>query len=96
MLRRLLVGSAQYIPGPFGEDSGLRRHGLAMRGKARLFAAFCVLPSMEALTGEALAGFQFGWDDKGEEKINLWTQTRYPCLEEGKDGDGDGAVHGDP
>jgi transposase len=28
MLRRLLVGSAQYIVGPFARDSDLRRHGL--------------------------------------------------------------------
>ena len=28
MLRRLLVGSAQYITGPFARDSDLRRHGL--------------------------------------------------------------------
>ena len=28
MLRRLLVGSAQYILGPFAPDSDLRRHGL--------------------------------------------------------------------
>lgn len=36
-LRRLLVGSAQYILGPFGPDSDLRRHGLelAARGGAR-------------------------------------------------------------
>jgi transposase len=34
MLRRLLVGSAHYILGPFGSDSDLRRHGekLASRG----------------------------------------------------------------
>ena len=34
MLRRLLVGSAHYILGPFGEDSDLRRHGekIAQRG----------------------------------------------------------------
>jgi transposase len=34
MLRRLLVGSAQYILGPFGSDSDLRRHGekIASRG----------------------------------------------------------------
>jgi transposase len=33
-LRRLLVGSAQYILGPFGPDSDLRRHGerLMQRG----------------------------------------------------------------
>ena len=27
-MRRLLVGSAQHILSPFGEDSNLRRHGL--------------------------------------------------------------------
>ncbi len=34
MLRRLLVGSAHYILGPFGKDSDLRRHGekIAFRG----------------------------------------------------------------
>ena len=34
MLRKLLVGSAQYILGPFGSDSDLRRHGqkIASRG----------------------------------------------------------------
>jgi transposase len=34
MLRRLLVGSAHYILGPFGSDSDLRRHGekIAYRG----------------------------------------------------------------
>ena len=34
MLRRLLVGSAQYVLGPFAPDSDLRRHGLkiAQRG----------------------------------------------------------------
>jgi hypothetical protein len=37
MLRRLLVGSAHYILGPFGRDSDLRRHGLkiASRGAKR-------------------------------------------------------------
>ena len=36
-LRKLLVGAAQYILGPFGPDSDLRRHGLelAARGGAR-------------------------------------------------------------
>lgn len=36
-LRRLLVGSAQYILGPFGPDSDLRRHGLELgtRGGAK-------------------------------------------------------------
>jgi transposase len=34
MMRKLLVGSAHYILGPFGEDSDLRRHGerIASRG----------------------------------------------------------------
>ena len=33
-MRRLLVGSAHYILGPFGSDSDLRRHGekIASRG----------------------------------------------------------------
>jgi transposase len=34
MLRRLLVGSAHYILGPFGEDSDLRRQGLKIAGGA--------------------------------------------------------------
>ena len=36
-LRRLLVGAAQYILGPFGPDTDLRRHGLALaeRGGSR-------------------------------------------------------------
>ena len=33
MLRRLLVGSAQYILGPFGEDCDLRRHGLKLAAR---------------------------------------------------------------
>ena len=32
MLRRLLVVSAHYILGPFGEDCDLRRHGLKIAG----------------------------------------------------------------
>ena len=34
MLRKLMVGSAHYILGPFGSDSDLRRHGekIASRG----------------------------------------------------------------
>jgi transposase len=34
MLRRLLVGSAHYILGPFGEDCDLRRQGLKIAGGA--------------------------------------------------------------
>jgi len=33
MLRRLLVGSAQYMLGPFGKDSDLRRHGLKIASR---------------------------------------------------------------
>lgn len=32
-IRRLLVGSAQYILGPFGKDSDLRRHGLLIAAR---------------------------------------------------------------
>jgi len=35
MLRRLLVGSAQYILGPFGPDTDLRRWGLALAARGR-------------------------------------------------------------
>ena len=36
-LRRLLVGAAQYILGPFGPESALREHGLrlAQKGTAK-------------------------------------------------------------
>jgi len=63
MLRRLLVGSAHYILGPFGEDSDLRRFGLklAARGgknaKRRAVVAvarkLAVLLHRLWLTGEA-------------------------------------------
>jgi hypothetical protein len=33
MLRRLLVGSAHYILGPFGEDCDLRRLGLKLAAR---------------------------------------------------------------
>ena len=32
-LRKLLVSAAQYIPGPFGPDCDLRRHGLALASR---------------------------------------------------------------
>lgn len=35
LLRRLLVGSAQYILGPFGPDTDLRRWGLALAARGR-------------------------------------------------------------
>jgi transposase len=33
MMRKLLVGSAHYILGPFGEDSDLRHHGEKIAGR---------------------------------------------------------------
>jgi transposase len=62
MLRKLLVGSANYIIGPFGSDSDLRRHGekIASRGaknaKKRAVVAvarkLCVLLHRLWVTGE--------------------------------------------
>jgi transposase len=53
LLRRLLVGSAQRILGPFGEDSDLRRHGLkiAERGgkNAKKRAAVAVARKLSVL-----------------------------------------------
>jgi transposase len=62
MLRKLLVGSAHYVLGPFGKDSDLRRHGekVASRGaknaKKRAVVAvarkLCVLLHRLWVTGE--------------------------------------------
>ena len=62
MLRKLLVGSAHYVLGPFGSDSDLRRHGekIASRGgknsKKRAAVALarklCVLLHRLWVTGE--------------------------------------------
>jgi transposase len=53
MLRKLLVGSAHYILGPFGSDSDLRRHGekIASRGgkNAKKRAAVAVARKLCAL-----------------------------------------------
>ena len=63
MLRKLLVGSAHYVLGPFGSDSNLRRHGekIASRGgkNAKKRAAVAVARKLAVLlhrlwvTGEA-------------------------------------------
>jgi transposase len=63
MMRKLLVGSAHYILGPFGSDSDLRRHGekIASRGgkNAKKRAAVAVARKLSVLlhrlwvTGEA-------------------------------------------
>jgi transposase len=53
MLRRLMVGSAHYILGPFGSDSDLRRHGekIASRGakNAKKRAAVAVARKLSVL-----------------------------------------------
>ncbi len=53
MLRKLLVGSAHYILGPFGSDSDLRRHGenIAQRGakNAKKRAAVAVARKLSVL-----------------------------------------------
>jgi transposase len=53
MLRKLLVGSAHYILGPFGQDSDLRRHGekIASRGgkNAKKRAAVAVARKLAVL-----------------------------------------------
>ena len=53
MLRKLLVGSAHYILGPFGSDSDLRRHGekIASRGgkNAKKRAAVAVARKLSVL-----------------------------------------------
>jgi transposase len=53
MLRRLLVGSAHYVLGPFGSDSDLRRHGekIATRGgkNAKKRAAVAVARKLSVL-----------------------------------------------
>ncbi len=53
MLRKLLVGSAHYVLGPFGQDSDLRRHGekIASRGgkNAKKRAAVAVARKLSVL-----------------------------------------------
>ena len=63
MLRRLLVGSAQYITGPFAQDTDLRRHGLRIaerggrnakkRGVVAVARKLSVLLHRLWITGEA-------------------------------------------
>jgi transposase len=71
MLRRLLVGSAHYILGPFGPDSDLRRHGekIAERGgknaKKRAVVAvarkLCVLLHRLWVSGEVYEPLHNDW-----------------------------------
>jgi hypothetical protein len=64
-LRKLLVGSAHYVLGPFGSDSNLRRHGekIAARGgkDAKKRAAVATARKQEALG--ALAPPMGRWGD---------------------------------
>ena len=52
-LRKLLVGCAHYIIGPFGSDSDLRRHGMAIAARggknARKRAAVAVARKLSVL-----------------------------------------------
>jgi hypothetical protein len=67
MLRRLLVGSAHYILGPFGPDTDLRRYGLRLceRGgkNAKKRAAVAVARKLSVLlhrlwvTGEEMSRY---------------------------------------
>lgn len=76
MLRRLLVGSAQYILGPFAADSDLRRHGLkiAERGgkNAKKRAVVAVARKLSVLlhrlwvTGELYEPLYNAWRSGGE------------------------------
>lgn len=76
MLRRLLVGSAHYLLGPFGEDSDLRRHGekLAARGgkNAKKRAVVAVARKLSVLlhrlwvTGESYDPLRNGGLPRGE------------------------------
>jgi transposase len=65
MLRKLLVGSAHYILGPFGSDSDLRRHGekIASRGgkNAKKRAVVAVARKLSVL----LHGLWVSAKDKG-------------------------------
>ena len=52
MVRKLLVGSAQYILGPFGPDTDLRRYGLRLcerGGNAKKRAAVAVARKLAVL-----------------------------------------------
>jgi transposase len=61
-LRKLLVGCAHYIIGPFGPDSDLRRHGLALAARggknARKRAAVAVARKLAVLLHQLWVGKQ--------------------------------------
>ena len=59
MVRKLLVGSAQYILGPFGPDTDLRRYGLRLcerGGKGEWRSVRAALCDVGADRGGSLAG----------------------------------------
>jgi transposase len=78
MLRKLLVGSAHYILGPFGSDSDLRRHGqkIASRGaknaKKRAAVAvarkLCVLLHRLWVSGEIYEPLRNAYRSGGREE----------------------------
>ena len=78
MLRKLLVGSAHYVLGPFGSDSDLRRHGekIASRGgkNAKKRAAVAVARKLSVLlhrlwvTGEVYEPLRNTYRCGGQEK----------------------------
>jgi transposase len=78
MLRKLLVGSAHYVLGPFGSDSDLRRHGqkIASRGgknaKKRAAVAvarkLCVLLHRLWVSGEVYEPFYNANRRQGQEE----------------------------
>ncbi len=78
MLRKLLVGSAHYVLGPFGSDSDLRRHGekIASRGgkNAKKRAAVAVARKLSVLlhrlwvTGEVYEPLRNTYRSEGQEK----------------------------
>jgi transposase len=58
MLRKLLVGSAQYILGPFGPDTDLRRYGLRLCERGGKNAKKRAAVAVYALGKKAIA---LGW-----------------------------------
>jgi transposase len=90
-LRRLLVGAAQYILGPFGPDCHLRRFGLrlAERGgkSAKKRAVVAVARKLAVLmhrlwcNGGGLRSFLQVSDDKECSIDKTHTETKEPCKE---------------
>lgn len=83
MLRKLLVGSAHYILGPFGPDTDLRRYGLRLceRGgkNAKKRAAVAVARKLAVLLHRLWVSGDFCEDFERRESIYvLWTAIPNP------------------